>query len=372
MAVKRANDDPAVLESDPKKRRVDLPFLQKGNRGNEMDILDALQGNLSSPSPTPSPDIWNAAKTFEIPPTSGTPQVTANQPTEKVAPTKSAVKKHQKTETVSEKAPAKQANGKPKSSPKSSPKKKVKAPKNTNSPVLKSASPTVPTSSEPTKEKAPSPMKSPPAKKKKIATSEVEAKKKTPSKKDKKVADKVPKPVLKSPPESTTPVSVKENIQVKETMPKLIIKPIKKEANKEPQFAFSEFMPPDKVAKQENSQQKKSKSKVGISKKKKPKKEKQGALPLFKTESSEERAPSTSEGLKFSMAGFVAAPPVGVLGDISVEPTLEHKKKKKKRKEKDKDKEKKKDKSKKVCSQDQKLRPFSCKMYGDQGSLLNY
>ena len=69
VAVKRPLDTPIVLENEAKKRRVDLPFLQKGNRGNEMDILDALQGNLSSPSPTPSPDIWSTPKTFEIPPT---------------------------------------------------------------------------------------------------------------------------------------------------------------------------------------------------------------------------------------------------------------------------------------------------------------
>ena len=78
VAVKRSLDMPPALENDTKKRRVDLPFIQKGNRGNEMDILEALQGNLSSPSPTPSPDIWSSAKTFEIPPTSSIPRQLQN------------------------------------------------------------------------------------------------------------------------------------------------------------------------------------------------------------------------------------------------------------------------------------------------------
>lgn len=347
VAVKRPLDNPPVLENEAKKRRVELPFLQKGNRGNEMDILDALQGNLSSPSPTPSPDIWSTAKTFEIPPTSRvvTHAIPAHS-AEKAGPSKSTAKKEPKKQVATEKPNSKQ----PVVKPKSSPGKKAKAPKNTTSPVSKLASPKVSTHTEVTKENSPSLMKSPVSNKKKsAATPKKETKTKQTPKKDKKPAAKAKKPVIKSPPTSTAAASVKENIIVKESMPKLIIKPIKEEVNKEPQFSVSEFLPPDEVEKQENIPEKKSKVKDGASKKQKPKKKKEGVFPLFKVESNEKSAPSTSEGLKFSMADFAVTPPVGMAaGGMSVDPTLEHKKKKKKRKEKDKDKEKKKDKNKKV------------------------
>jgi len=128
VAVKRPLDIPPGLENETKKRRVELPFMQKGNRGNEMDILDALQGNLSSPSPTPSPDIWSTAKTFEIPPASSVPHVTPVHSTEEAASSKSTAKTEQKKAVVTEKLPLKKPDGKPKSSPK----KKVKAPKKNN------------------------------------------------------------------------------------------------------------------------------------------------------------------------------------------------------------------------------------------------
>lgn len=348
VAVKRPHENPPVLESEAKKRRVELPFMQKGNRGNEMDILDALQGNLSSPSPTPSPDVWSTGKTFEIPPTSGIPRVSAVHSAEKVGTSKSTAKpkKEQKKAAVVEKPLEKQPVGKPKSSPK----KKVKAPKNTSSPVAKSASPEISTPSQLPKEKSPSIPKSPLANKKKPTTPQTGTKAKTTPKKDKKPASKAKKPAIKSPPTNPEPVSAKENILVKESMPKLIIKPIKKEVNKEPQFTVSEFLPPDYVGKQEKPQQKKAKIKDGLSKKAKAKKEKEGVIPSVKLEAKEWSVPSTSEGPKFSMAEFAITAPVdsNVSGEISVDPTLEHKKKKKKRKEKDRDKEKKKDKSKKV------------------------
>ena len=349
VAVKRPLDNPPALENEAKKRRVELPFMQKGNRGNEMDILDALQGNLSSPSPTPSPDIWSTAKTFEIPPLSGVTRAIPAQSAEKAGPSKATAKAEPKKVVAIEKPPTKQPDKKPKSSPV----KKTKAPKNTTSPVPKLASSKVSTPAEVAKENSPSLMKSPVSNKKKLATTPVkETKEKQTPKKDKKPAAKAKKPAIKSPPTSTAAASAKEkNVIVKETMPKLIIKPIKEEANKEPQFSVSEFLPPGEVERQENIPEKKSTCKVkdGVSKKQKPKKKKEGVIPLFKVESNEESATSTSEGRLFSMADFAVTPPVGMAaGGMSVDPTLEHKKKKKKRKEKDKDKEKKKDKNKKV------------------------
>jgi len=342
VAVKRPLDIPPGLENETKKRRVELPFMQKGNRGNEMDILDALQGNLSSPSPTPSPDIWSTAKTFEIPPASSVPHVTPVHSTEEAASSKSTAKTEQKKAVVTEKLPLKKPDGKPKSSPK----KKVKAPKKTTSPVTKSASPKISTPTKIAKEKSPSLMKSPLADKTKSATPEI--KKKTTPKKEKKPTSKAKKPVVKSTSTTTAPPSAKENVMVKESMPKLIIKPIVKEANKEPQFSVKEFLPPGDTEKQEKPQQKKSKNKDSTSKKQKPRKEKKAVIPSVKKESTEWSASSTSEGLKFSISKFALAPPVGVSGETSLDPALEHKKKKKKRKEKDKDKEKRKDKSKKL------------------------
>ncbi|XP_015772822.1 PREDICTED: transcription initiation factor TFIID subunit 3-like [Acropora digitifera] len=220
VAVKRPLDTPIVLENEAKKRRVDLPFLQKGNRGNEMDILDALQGNLSSPSPTPSPDIWSTAKTFEIPPT--LPPVTSANSAEDAGPSKPIVKIAKKKE---ENPPVKPLVVESKSSPK----KKAKTPKNTASPVSKSAS-LLTSPPTPSKEKPPSAVKSPLEKKKKPSTPETPAKMKgkTTPKKDKKVAVKPVKPDVKSPPPKKAPDCSKENVMAKEAMPKLIIKPIKK------------------------------------------------------------------------------------------------------------------------------------------------
>lgn len=356
VAVKRPHDSPLALENEAKKRRVELPFLQKANRGNEMDILDALQGNLSSPSPTPSPDIWSTGKTFELPPTSGPPQVTAANSAEIVAPSKSSKKTTvtEKKEVVAEKPLVKQEIVEPKSSPR----KKVKASKNETSPVAKAASPVITSPPTHTKKESPFVVKSPLGKKKKPSTPKtpVKVKTKTTPKKGKKSADKLNTPEIKSPPSikspptKKAPASRKENIAAKEGMPKLIIKPIiKKENNKEPQSSFPEFLPPGEVLKPENSEQKKTKAKDGTLKKKKTKKEKEGAVPVFKAEVSEPEAPSTSEGLqKFSLAEFAIAKPVAPAGEIYTEHGMEHKKKKKKRKEKEKDKEKKKEKSKKI------------------------
>lgn len=348
VAVKRPHEHPPGLENETKKRRVDFPFMQKGNRGNEMDILEALQGNLSSPSPTPSPDVWSTAKTFDMPSTSDLPHVTAAHPADKASSSKTTTKPkvEQKKAIRVDKPVGKQGEDKPKSSPK----KKVKAPKSTTSPAAKSASPSLSTPAQLPKEKSPSLIKSPLAKKK-PATPEKETKTKKPiSKKDKKPAAKAKKPVLKSPPTNKEPAASKENIVVKESMPKLIIKPIKKEVNKEPQFTVSEFLPSDDVGQKGKPQQKKQKIKDSTSKKEKNKM-KEGVIPSIKMETKAWSTPCTSEELKFSMAELaVAHPPaeIDVSGKMSVDPALEHKKKKKKRKEKDKDKEKKKDKSKKL------------------------
>lgn len=354
VAVKRPLDTPLVLENEAKKRRVDLPFLQKGNRGNEMDILDALQGNLSSPSPTPSPDIWSTAKTFEIPPTLSL--VTAASSTEVAGPSKPSTKITKKKE---QKPPVKPLAVEPKSSPK----KKAKTPKNTASPVSKSSSPLT-SPPTPSKEKTPSVVKSPLEKKKKPSTPETPAKMKgkTTPKKDKKVAVKPEKPDIKSPPPKKAPESSKENIVAKEGMPKLIIKPIKKENNKEPQLSFSEFSPPGDVSKLEKSEQKKSKAKDAIGKKKKPKKAKEETIPVFQAKASEPNVLSTSEGVKPSLLEFAVPTPVAPPKEISAEHGLEHKKKKKKRKEKDKDKEKKKDKSKKVCFSSIEFSSSTCRI----------
>lgn len=366
VAVKRPLDNPPGLDNEIKKRRVDLPFMQKGNRGNEMDILDALQGNLSSPSPTPSPDVWSTAKTFEIPPASAVPHVTPTPSAAIATSSKSTAKP--KTEVKKEAEASKQPGKQPAGKAKSSPKKKVKAPKNTSSPVKKSTSLTTSTPPKLPKEKSPSPMTSPVTNKKELPTAKTETKTvsptkkvKTTPKKEKKAATKVKKPLVKSPPTKPTPKKAKENIQVKESMPKLIIKPIKKEVNNEQQFTVSEFLPPDYTDKQENSQPKKSKPKAGPSKKQKVKKEKEILEPSLKVEPKEWSTPSTSEGLKFSMADFAIAPvDSSVPGNISTDPALEHKKKKKKRKDKDKDREKKKDKSKKVNNNNSLLKnvPF--------------
>ena len=355
VAVKRPHDNPPSLDTEIKKRRVDLPFMQKGNRGNEMDILDALQGNLSSPSPTPSPDVWSTAKTFEIPPTSAIPHITPTPSAAIATSSKSAAKPKTEEKKTAEasKQPGKQPAGKAKSSPK----KKVKAPKNTSSPVKKSASTKTPTPPKLPKDKSPSPMTSPVTNTKELPTAETKSKtespkkkvKTTPKKEKKPAAAKVKKPPVKSPVKKPKPEKAKENIQVKESMPKLIIKPIKKKVNNEQQFTVSEFLPTDNTDKQENSQPKKSKPKAGSSKKQKVKKEKEILEPSLKVEPKEWSTPSTSKGPKFSMADFAIAPvDSSVPGNISTDPALEHKKKKKKRKEKDKDREKKKDKSKKV------------------------
>ena len=351
VAVKRPHDTPPGLENEIKKRRVDLPFMQKGNRGNEMDILDALQGNLSSPSPTPSPDVWSTAKTFEIPPTSAVPPVIATSSQESAASTKSTAKPkaEEKKAVKSDKQPSKQPAGKAKSSPK----KKVKTPKKTQSPVKKSTSLTTSVPPKLPKEKSPSPMKSPVTKKKELPAVETGAKTKTPikkvkttPKKEKTPGNKSKKPVAKSPLTKAVPAAAKENIQVKESMPKLIIKPIKKEVTNDQQFTVSELLPPDK---QEKSQPQKSKHKAVPAKKPKVKKEKEIVEPSIKVEAKEWSTPSASEGLKFSMAEFaMASVDSSVPGNLLTDPALEHKKKKKKRKEKDKDRERKKDKSKKV------------------------
>lgn len=355
VALKRPHDNPPGLENEIKKRRVDLPFMQKGNRGNEMDILDALQGNLSSPSPTPSPDVWSTAKTFEIPPTSAVPPIIASSSAESATSSKSTAKpKTEEKKTVrADKQPGKQPTGKAKSSPK----KKVKTPKKTSSPVKKSASLTTSTPPKLPKEKSPSPMKSPMTNTKASPAVKTEAKTKTPAKKikttpkkEKKPDNKTKKPVAKSPLTKAVPAAAKENIQVKESMPKLIIKPIKKEVNNDQQFTVSEFLPPDHPDKQEKSQPQKSKHKAVPSKKPKVKKEKEIQLePSIKVEPKEWSTPSTSVGLKFSMAEFAITPvDSSVPGNLLTDPALEHKKKKKKRKEKDKDRERKKDKNKKV------------------------
>ena len=353
VAVKRPHDNPPGLEHEMKKRRVDLPFMQKGNRGNEMDILDALQGNLSSPSPTPSPDVWSTAKTFEIPPTPAVPPVIATSSKESVTSTKSTAKPkaEEKKAVKADKQPGKQPAGKAKSSPK----KNVKTPKKTQSPVKKSTL-TKSVSPKLAKEKSPSPMKSPVTNTKKLPALETEAKTKTPAKKikttpkkEKKTGSKTKKPVAKSPLTKAVATAVKENIQVKESMPKLIIKPIKKEVNNDQQFTVSEFLPPDHPDTQDKAQPQKSKRKAVPSKKPKVKKEKEIIEPSIKVEPKDWSTPSTREGLKFSMAEFtMASVDSSLSGNLLTDPALEHKKKKKKRKEKDKDRERKKDKSKKV------------------------
>lgn len=354
VAVKRPHDTPPGLESEIKKRRVDLPFMQKGNRGNEMDILDALQGNLSSPSPTPSPDVWSTAKTFEIPPTPAVPPVTATTSKESATSTKSTTKPktEEKKAVKADKQPVKQPTGKAKSSPK----KNVKTPKKTQSPVKKSSSLTTSISPKLPKEKSLSPMKSPVTNKKELPAVETEAKTKTPTKKikttpkkEKNSGNKTKKPAAKSPLTKAVPAAAKENVQVKESMPKLIIKPIKKEVNDDQQFTVSELLPPDHPGKQENTQPQKSKRKAVPSKKPKVKKGKEILEPSLKVEPKEWSTPSTSGGPKFSMAEFVmASVDSSVPSNLLTDPALEHKKKKKKRKEKDKDRERKKDKGKKV------------------------
>lgn len=359
VAVKRPHDTPPGLESEIKKRRVDLPFMQKGNRGNEMDILDALQGNLSSPSPTPSPDVWSTAKTFEIPPTSAVPPVIATSSKESATSTKSTAKP--KAEEKKAVKADKQAGKQPAGKAKSSPKKNVKTPKKTQSPAKKSTTlttsmpPKLPKEKLP-KEKSPSPMKSPLTNKKESPAIITEAKTKTPAKKikttpskEKKPGNKTKKPVAKSPSTKAVPTAAKENIQVKESMPKLIIKPIKKEVNDNQRFTVSELLPGERPNTQEKSSPQKSKRKAVPLKKPKVKKEKEILEPSIKVEPKEWSTPSTSEGPKFSMAEFaVASVDSSVPGNLLTEPVSEHKKKKKKRKEKDKDRERKKDKSKKV------------------------
>ena len=134
-------------------------------------------------------------------------------------------------------------------------------------------------------------------------------------------------------------------------MPKLIIKPLKQEANKEPHFTVSEFLPTDNISQQGKPKQKKPKNNDSTSKKQKPKADKKGTIPSIKVEAKELSIPSTSEEVKFSIGEFAVMPaPVesNLSGELPMDMAVEHKKKKKKRKEKDKDKEKKKDKSKKV------------------------
>ena len=297
--------------------------------------------NLSSPSPTPSPDIWSTAKTFEIPLT--LPPVTSASSAEDAGPSKPIAKLAKKKEENPTVKPLVVES-------KSSPKKKAKTTKKAASPVSKSTSPLT-SPPTPSKEKPPSTVKSPLEKKKKPSTPETPAKMKgkTTPKKDKKVAVKQEKPDIKSPPPKKAPDCSKENIMAKEAMPKLIIKPIKKENDKEPQLSFSDFSPPGDVSKQEKSEQKKSQAKDTISKKKKSKKAKEETIPVFQAEANEPNVLSASEGLKPSLLEFALATPVAPHKEISAERGLEHKKKKKKRKEKDKDKEKRKDRSKKVC-----------------------
>lgn len=365
VAVKRPLDMPPGLENETKKRRVDLPFIQKGNRGNEMDILEALQGNLSSPSPTPSPDIWNSAKTFEIPPASSISSITATHSVEKVTTSKATVKPKQGEKKAA--VGSKEAGKEPGVKAKSSPKKKPKPAKNTASPAKKPATSKTPPKPKTTKDKSPSPMKSPIPKPKSLTPVETESitessskKIKTTPKKEKKPANKPKKPVTKTSLTLAASETAKENIEVKESMPKLIIKPIKKETDAEHQFTVSEFLPPDNAAVKEKSVNKISKPKAGPTKKPKVKKEKDKITePSVKKEPKEWSTPSTSEGLKFSMADFAAAAAERNLpGNVLIDPALEHKKKKKKRKEKDRDKEKKKDKSKKLKTEPSPELPF--------------
>ena len=355
VAIKRPHDKAPGLENETKKRRVELPFMQKGNRGNEMDILEALQGNLSSPSPTPSPDIWSSAKTFEIPPMSTIPPVTATHSVENVTSSKATAKPKtgEKKATGASNQPVKEPGGKAKTSPK----KKARAPKNTPSPVKKSTTLKTPATPKVTKEKSPSPIKSPVVNSKNLTAVKTEPKTESPKKKtkttpkkEKKPGNKAKKPVAKSPLTQKATETAKENIQVKESMPKLIIKPIKKEADNEHQFTVSELLPPDYTAGKEKSENENSKPKAGPTKKQKVKKEKDKVVePSIKMEAKEWSTPSTSGVLKFSMAEFAVAPVDSIVpGNLLTDPALEHKKKKKKRKEKDRDKDKKKEKSKKV------------------------
>ena len=357
VAVKRSLDMPPALENDTKKRRVDLPFIQKGNRGNEMEILEALQGNLSSPSPTPSPDIWSSAKTFEIPPTSSIPPVAATQSVEKVTTSKATAKPKQGEKKTA--VGSKEAGKEPGTKVKSSPKKKPKPAKNTVSPAKKPVTPKTPPKLKPAKKKSPSPMKSPMPKPTSVTPVETESitgssskKTKTNAKKEKKPATKTKNPVTKKSLTQPASETAKENIEVKESMPKLIIKPIKKETDAGHQFAVSEFLPSNDTVVKEKSENKNSKPKAGPAKKTKAKKGKDKVIePSVKKEPKDWSTPSTHEGLKFSMADFAVAPAeINLPGNVLIDPALEHKKKKKKRKEKDREKEKKKDKSKKVSA----------------------
>ena len=69
VSVKRPAESPPTHDVDIKRRRLD--FATKGHKTeNELDILQALQGNTSSPSPTPSPDIGMASFRFPEKPAS--------------------------------------------------------------------------------------------------------------------------------------------------------------------------------------------------------------------------------------------------------------------------------------------------------------
>ena len=362
VSVKRPRESPPAFEKEAKKQRLESPFLQKGSsKANEMDILHALQGSLSSPSPTPSPDAWSTEKAFEIPPT--IPSTVVVHSLEKAKAKDGAESSTSSVTGEKKQGGSNKGDGKsPTPKQKPSPKKRAKPARSTPSPARKSTTPVKTTPPKLPKEKSPSPLKSPLASNKsspklKEPGTPNASEKKTPSKKAGKPAakaTKVKKPPIKSPTANTGSEIAKENIVTKESMPKLIIKPIKQEVCKEPQFVVSELLPVNSSdGKEKPSQAKRCKSKQSFAEKPKAKKSKEGA-PIQVAVKTEPKETSAVAGSKFSIADFAAttqkSPPLdkNVAGNAATDAASEHKKKKKKHKEKDKDKEKKKDKSKKV------------------------
>ena len=343
---------PAAPGGDAKRRRHESIFKQS-KKENGMDILQALQGDVSSPSSTPSP---TTVVSFEdkLPDVGGvTKTSTIHRPSSLVLPpAKDNVKMESEPESsvVDVKATVEKSKGIPSDPKPGGPRKNLESPKVPNKPIAKSPK----TAKELVK--SPSPLKTLPAKsptpslKPQTATtvpvkSLPESPKTTPKQKAKtknsssttKKASKAGSIVKGTPvlPAMAVQVKVEEAAPV---APKLVIKPVKQE--------------PGIEARQQAVGQLSSKfpqsSEVHHKKVSKPSQE---PAPADKTAGVKTTRPVKSEAgpqnapLKFTLSQFLSAGSnsssnVTLIGGMESLP--EHKKKKKKHKEKDKDKKHKK------------------------------
>lgn len=365
VAVKRPLDEsPPGLDNDTKKRRVESLFSYNSNRSeNGMDILQALQGDISSPSPTPSPTtvisfedkLTELSHTLKLSPDHKALSSLMSPPKKgKVADKSKPLVKAQTTKT-SPKTPPK----KPKSSP---PKPKAAGLVNTHEspkskPQAKPVAKLPKTAKE--KSKSPSPMRTPPEKSptpppkqspvtspvKKPSVSPMVTPKPKPAKKSPSpgVSKKMKKKVKPSPVSTPDPPMevTKEELPSTPSMPKMIIKSIKQEPDTAMEYSVSEFIP-SKTPQTSDVKKKVKKLKTKHGSVTNTKETKDGQSLKVKAEPREKGSATSPAPLKFTLSQFVSSEPstssASAPASTVTETFPEHKKKKKKHKEKEKEK----------------------------------